>query len=95
MNENFQDTYTTKLGTEFTFRFEFKDGNYEVQILDQPSYGERDDNLHVTHRLKTDDGFKICWTGSTPTATEAKRIAGLWSDLTERYVLNGELFPNI
>jgi hypothetical protein len=59
------------------------------------SYGERDDNPHITHRLKTEEGHKICWTGAMPTIAEAKRIAGLWSDLTEKYILTGEPFPNI
>jgi hypothetical protein len=90
---NFEDTYTTKMGTEFTFRFELKDGNYEIQIVDQPSYGDHDDNLHVTHRIKTDSGHKICWTGAMPTTAEAKRTAGLWADFTEKYILTGERFP--
>lgn len=84
----------TPLGTEFRFGFEFNDGNYEIQILNQPSYGDRADDLHSTHRLTTCDGFKVCWTGPTPTLAEAKRIAGLWADHTENYILNGEPFPN-
>lgn len=88
-----EDTYMTKLGTEFKFRFEQKDGGIDISILEMPSYGSRDDNQHITHRLKTDDGHKICWTGLIPTLAAAKQIAGLWSDATERYILTGEQFP--
>ena len=92
--ETFEDIYTTRLGTEFRFRFEFKDGNYEIFIVEQPSYGDRPDDLHTTHRIKFGDQHKICWTGLMPTREEAKRVAGLWSDYSERYILNGEPFPN-
>ena len=90
-----EDTYTTKNGTEFKFRFIQNNGSIDIFILEMPSYGDRDDNQHVTHRLNTDDGPKICWTGLIPTLAEAKRIAGLWSDATERYILTGEKFPQI
>lgn len=89
-----EDLYVTPLGTEFRFGFEFNDGNYEIHILNQPAYGDRADDLHSTHRLTSGGGFKVCWTGPTPTLAEAKRIAGLWADHTENYILNGEPFPN-
>ena|ERR1041385_3329294 len=93
-SENFTDTYTTRLGTEFKFRFEVKESNYEIFIVEQPAYGNRDNNLHTTHRLKVGDQFKVCWDGSLQTPAEAKLIAGLWSDMTERYIMTGEQFPS-
>ena len=87
-----EDTYCTPLGTEFRFGFERINGNYEIHILEQPSYGDRSDGLHSTHRIQTDNGHMICWTGPMPTLAEAKRIAGLWSDHTENYILTGEPF---
>ncbi len=90
------DTYMTKLGTKFRFSFEEQiiDGfeNYDIYILDQPDYGGRADDLHTTHRHADGDDRRICWTGPMPTLDEAMRIAGLWSDLTERYILTGQKF---
>ena len=92
MNDT-QDTYFTKHGTEFAFAFEFRDGNYAIRILDQPGYGNRNDDCHVTHRVPDDGGHLVCWTGPMLTLEEAKKRAGLWADYTERYILTGELFP--
>jgi hypothetical protein len=87
------DTYVTPQGTEFEFGFEFKDGNYRIHILQQPNYNGRPEGGHSTHRIATDSGHIICWTGAMPTIASAKTIAGLWADHTENYILNGEPFP--
>lgn len=88
------DTYITPQGTEFEFGFDFKDGNYVIHILNQPSYNGRPDGGHETHRLSLNGGHVICWTGAMPTLLIAKTIAGLWADHTENYILTGEPFPN-
>ncbi len=91
------DTYITKLGTKFRFGFELRKNleanNYVIVILDQPSYGGRDDNLHVTHRHLDGDDYRVCWTGPMSTLNEAKKVAGFWADFTERYILTGKEFP--
>ena len=88
------DIFETKLGTEFKFDFDFKDGAFEILILEQPDYGGRDSDNHKTHRLSTGDGgFKICWTGELKTIYEAKTVAAKWACLTEAYILRGQPFP--
>lgn len=91
------DIYKTKLGTKFRFGFELreKDGekNFVALILDQPSYGDRDSNIHITHRINEGDDHLVCWVGPVPTLEDAKIVAALWSDFTERYILTGEPFP--
>lgn len=89
----YEDTFTTKLGTDFKFAFDYNDGSFEIHILEQPSYGARDDDNHKTHRMPTDGGFKICWTDNIKNLTDAKNIAAQWACLTEAYILKGEPFP--
>jgi hypothetical protein len=88
-----KDTYRTKLGTGFTFGFEERSGKWVVHILDQPSYDNRDDNPHVIHIIQDGNDRLICWEGPVPTLGDAKIIAALWSDFSERYILTGEHFP--
>ena len=90
----YEDTFTTRLGTDFKFAFDFKDGRFEIHIIEQPAYGDRSDDLHDTHRIRTDSGFKICWAGDLKNLRDAKQVAAKWSVLTEQYVLTGTPFPS-
>lgn len=87
------DTYRTKLGTEFKFGFERAGDSFVIHILDQPSYGGRDDDPHTTHRHGSGDERTVCWTGPMPSLEIAKNVAGFWADYTERYILTGQKFP--
>ena len=90
----YEDTFTTKLGTDFKFAFDYNDGCFEIHILEQPAYGGRDDDNQLTHRMPTDNGYKVCWTAEIKNLTKAKEIAGKWACLTEAYILKGEPFPS-
>ncbi len=87
------DTFTTHLGTDFKFRFVQSDSAVEIFIEEQPSYAGRSDDQHTTHRLETDQGTKICWTGQITTLADAKKVCAAWCFYTERYVLTGQKFP--
>lgn len=87
------DIYKTKLGTKFRFGFEVRGSNYVAIILSQPSYGGRDPDLHKTHRIDEGGDYRVCWTGPMPTLDDAKIVASLWADFTERYILTGQPFP--
>jgi len=91
------DTYITKLGTQFKFGFEQRDKhgekNFVIYILDQPDYGGRSDDPHTTHRNREGDDRLVCWTGPMPTLESAKMVAACWADLTERYIITGQGFP--
>ena len=92
-----KDTYTTKLGTQFTFGFETraKDGekNIVIFVLDQPDYGGRADDPHTTHRIFEGENRIVCWTGLVPNKVVARNVGGLWADFTERYIMTGQKFP--
>ena len=88
------DIYKTKLGTKFRFGFELRRDNYVTIILSQPAYGGRDSNLHITHRIHEGDDHLVCWVGPVPTLGDAKIVAALWADFTERYILTGQPFPD-
>jgi hypothetical protein len=91
------DTYKTKLETKFRFGFELRDKsgekNFVIIILDQPGYGERESNIHTTHRINEGDSHLVCWVGPVPTLEDAKIVAALWADFTERYIMTGQPFP--
>lgn len=89
----YEDIFTTKLGTDFKFAFDYDEGKFIIHILEQPAYGERDDKNEKTHRIRTENGFKICWTDDIKDLVAAKKIAAKWAYLTEAYILRGEPFP--
>jgi hypothetical protein len=93
------DVYRTEDGAAF-FEFGFEQiGNIvEIDILDMPSYGSRDDGLHSTHRLPSDRGcYKICFGDPTISSDmyAAKKWAKQWSEQTWDYIRTGKAFPNV
>jgi hypothetical protein len=91
------DVYKTRLGTKFRFGFELReiDGakNYVMFILDSPSYGGRDDGVHITHRIREGDDWLVCWVGPVPSIEDARVVCANWSCFTERYIMTGQPFP--
>ena len=87
-------TYKTKDGNAL-YKFNYVDigGKFEIDILDQPSYGSRDTSAHKTHRLPSSrNGQKICISaGSEPTTLDgAKNISMQWAELTHTYIKTGK-----
>jgi hypothetical protein len=87
-------TYRTKDGNAF-YKFRYVDigGNYEIDIVEQPSYRHRDTSAHVIHRLPSvRGGEKICISsGHEPTTLEgAKKISMQWAELTHVYITTGK-----
>lgn len=88
------DTYRTRSGHSlFEFGFHRRDnGAWRIYVLSQPSYGCRASGLHATHRLRDDSGYYVCWQGRIANLREAKFVAQVWSELTERYIATGQSF---
>ncbi|PKP35430.1 MAG: hypothetical protein CVU00_02420 [Bacteroidetes bacterium HGW-Bacteroidetes-17] len=87
-------TYRTKDGTAF-YKFNYVEvGNhFEVDILNQPSYGSRCSDMSVAHWLSSArGGKKICISaGKEPTDIEsAKKISIEWAELTHEYIKTGK-----
>lgn len=86
-------TYRTKDGKAlYKFRFVNIDGKFEIDILNQPSYGSRDASNVVSHRLPSArGGNKICISdGKEPKTIEsARKICMEWSELTHTYIRTG------
>ena len=92
---NLITNYRTKDGTtDYQFYFEEQsDRTWRVYILRQPPYRGRNDSAHSTHRLSDSDGRKyICWAGAIRNLDEAKGVAALWADSTQRYISSGHTF---
>jgi hypothetical protein len=48
---------------------------------------------HSTHRLTAGDGRRyVCWTNLILSEAEARKIAALWADNTQRYIRTGRRF---
>ncbi len=86
-------TYRTKDGKAY-YRFRYVDigGKFEIDILEQPSYRNRDSSAHITHRLPSSrGGRKICVTaGCEPTTIGAAHsLSKQWAELTHEYIKSG------
>ncbi len=93
-----RDTYRTKDGRAlFTFGFVANGDHYEIDILDQPSYGIRDDDQHSTHRLRSGrGGYRICL-GNPRAASDlsaAYKWAAAWAENTWAYIHKGTPFKS-
>ena len=96
MEENNDKTfsYWTDDGVSyFKFRVvEIWGGKYEIDILEQPSYGGRNDSSLVAHRLPSNrGGLKICVSsGHEPASVKkARKLAKGWAELTNTYIKTG------
>lgn len=88
MKEIVIDTYRTTDGRDqYTFSFEEQDdGSWLAFIVTQPDYNGLPDDLHETHRLSASDGrYYVCWTHTLRTIAEAKTVAALWAEQTQKY----------
>lgn len=86
--------YRSRDGLE-DYRFEIvqlSSGNFRIFILESPDYCGRDEGCHPTHRL-SDAGRKyVCWDGPIRSVQQAKQVAALWADSTQRYIKHGTRF---
>ncbi len=96
--------YITEDG-EATFKFNLvpstsENGKpyFEIDIVEQPEYGDRDAKTSITHFRGNSRGGKMVCIGdypeSTPTIEDAKKWAGMWAKFTWRYIKTGKEFPN-
>lgn len=85
--------YSPPGGAEpYRFRIERAPEGYHAYLLTAPDYRGRMDDFATTHRLQGSQGVYVCWDRPIPSAREAERVAALWSDCTERYILTGSRF---
>jgi hypothetical protein len=87
-------TYRTKDGLSYyKFQYHKVEDYYEIDILEQPSYGSRNSSMSVAHWLNSArGGKKICITsGKEPKSLEAaKNISMEWAELTNTYIKTGK-----
>lgn len=76
----------------YRFRIVREEPGYRAYILEAPDYGGRPDDFHTTHRMQGGRGAYVCWDRPVPGCREAERVAGLWADMTQRYIDTGEPF---
>lgn len=91
-----RDVYRTNDGNAY-FEFEFvKVGSkYQVDIVSQPSYGSRDSDLHLTHRLPSDrGGHRVCFADDDAVTSigRAQKWVEAWAESTWRYINSGTNF---
>lgn len=86
--------YRTKDGlSDYRFSFEQEsDGTWRVFILSYIDYRGRASDCHSTHRLNDGSRQYICWTAPIYSEADARAVAALWADKTQRYIRFGEAF---
>ncbi len=83
--------YRTQDGAkDYAFSFEQQsNGIWRAYIDSQPSYQGRATDAHSTHRLSDGNRKYVCWTTALNSLAEAKQVASLWADTTQRYIRTG------
>ena len=86
--------YRTRNGrSDYKFRIErAADIGYRAYIVAQPDYGNRGTDNHATHRLSDGRGYYVCWTQPLDSSEQARKVAAMWADKTEDYILQGRRF---
>ncbi len=85
--------YRTKDGrADYQFSFEQSGGDWKAFIVSQPSYRGRPTGCHPTHRLTQNGRHYVCWTNPLRSLEEAKQVAALWADETQKYIRTGKQF---
>ena len=86
-----QTYYRTQDGrADYGFSFEQQsNGSWRAYIASQPSYQGRATDAHSTHRLSDGGRQYVCWTKTLDSLAEAKQVARLWADTTQRYTRTG------
>lgn len=88
----FEVIYRTRDGAaDYGFSIEGPDDDRRIFILNQPSYWDRDESAHPTHRLG-DERKYICWDGKILSLRDALAIAARWADCTQVYIATGRQF---
>ena len=94
MTVQFRGVHYTTLDRRDTFTFDFVQvSNYEwrAYIVSEPSYGERAQGAHESHRLHDSRGHYVCWAPAPRTLNEAKGAARAWADATQVYIRRGRV----
>lgn len=94
VKNKYRKIYRTKDGcADYEFSFEKRsDGSWRVYIENQPSYRNRSEDGHSTHRLTNGNRKYVCWTKQLDSLDEAKTVAQLWADKTQEYIRTGQRF---
>ena len=82
---------------EFRFDFEYvaqTDGTVRAYIIKAPSYGNRDDGPHKTHRFYDSqrDLHYICYDPMPRNQPDALQVSAKWADHTLHYIHYGTRF---
>jgi hypothetical protein len=86
-------SYVFPGGNTYGFSFERQlDGNIRIYIVSQPSYGSREADPHITHRIRDGNRNYINWVRNLYTMEEAKQVAAGWARRTERFITTGQPF---
>lgn len=87
--------YRADGGDDYTFRFVWlaQRQAWRVYIERQPPYRGRNAGAHASHRLGLPNQPYVCWTDPLRNYEQAKAVAALWADATQRYIATGTFAP--
>lgn len=77
----------------YKFHYRKVNGSWRAYIIEQPSYGLRDPDPYVTHRLCDSNGdWYVCWSTVIATEEECRSVADHWASCTDKYIASGATF---
>jgi hypothetical protein len=87
------DTYDKTTLYRFTFQ-EINSSCWRIYIREQPDYGGQPESGHATHRFfdEVRGQHYICWDRDISSLDDARKIAAMWAERTERYRKHGITF---
>lgn len=85
--------YRTNDGQDlFEFSIERAGAGLRIYIERHPSYRQRDDSAHATHRLSEGPRRYVCWEGELRSWKDAENLATAWAQKTQEYICTGARF---
>lgn len=87
------DRHGAYVDGKYIFSIEENDGKWRAYIERMPSFGSRDPDPNITHRLR--DGVRqyVCVQGDVTSKEMMKKIAITWAIYEQNYIDTGEKFP--
>ena len=77
---------------KYVFSLEKKGSSWRAYIQQMPSYGNRDQSLMVTHRLRDGNRLYVCVQGDISDKEKMIQVAQYWARCEQKYIETGERF---
>lgn len=78
----------------FQFKLVKTNGEWHAYINRMPSFGNRDDNLHITHRIPEGEKSYVCYDPMPTNLRDMITVTKAWADRELEYITTGTHFED-